>query len=354
MYSKCCGLFLLALGTLVFLANESAQASNTDDRIIAAAKQSFVIKTYLNNDDITVTSSNGAVTLTGTVADESDKILAKEIVTGLPGVKSVDNQLTLRGNGPDSYSDGWLIAKVKSTLLFHRNVNVTATEVFAADGIVTLRGEATSTAQKDLTTEYALDVDGVKSVRNEMTVATKQATPIMPATDDKRIGEKTMGQKLDVMNEAIDDASTSALVKTTLLLHRSTSALNTTVNTNDGVVTLGGKALNAAEKDLAAKLVSDVHGVKRVVNNMTVSAKAATTGQGDAGDSFDDAVITSKVKTGIMNDPALKVLQISVQSSDGAVQLDGVVDAPSAVARAAEVAAAVKGVKSVTNNLTTK
>ena len=72
------------------------------------------------------------------------------------------------------------------------------------------------------------------------------------------------------MTESVDDASITALVKTTLLYHRSTSALNTTVETKEGVVTLVGKAKNAAEKDLATKFVSDVHGVKKVVNNMTV------------------------------------------------------------------------------------
>ena len=118
----------------------------------------------------------------------------------------------------------------------------------------------TSVAQKDLTTEYAKDVEGVKNVKNEMTVLTAAMKP----------GEKTMGEKMDAMSESIDDASITALVKTTLLYHRSTSALNTTVETKEGVVTLGGKARNAAEKDLATKLVSDVHGVKRVVNNMTV------------------------------------------------------------------------------------
>lgn len=38
-----------------------------------------------------------------------------------------------------------------------------ATEVIANDGIVTLRGDAASQAQKDLTTEYAKNVDGVKA-----------------------------------------------------------------------------------------------------------------------------------------------------------------------------------------------
>jgi osmotically-inducible protein OsmY len=79
-----------------------------------------------------------------------------------------------------------------------------------------------------------------------------------------------MGEKIDSIGEVIDDASVTALVKSTLLYHRSTSTLKTTVETKDGVVNLGGTAKNAAEKDLATKLVSDVQGVKKVVNNMTI------------------------------------------------------------------------------------
>ena len=55
-----------------------------------------------------------------------------------------------------------------------------------------------------------------------------------------------------------------------LLYHRSTSALNTSVATKKGVVTLGGKAENATERDLATKLVNDVTGVKSVKNLMTI------------------------------------------------------------------------------------
>jgi len=62
-----------------------------------------------------------------------------------------------------------------------------------------------------------------------------------------------------------------AVVKATLLAHRSTSALRTKVQVSEGVVTLTGTAKNEAEKDLVTKLVSDVHGVIRVVNKMTVN-----------------------------------------------------------------------------------
>ncbi|MEI6261645.1 MAG: BON domain-containing protein [Deltaproteobacteria bacterium] len=141
------------------------------------------------------------------------------------------------------------------------SVNATETEVLAKDGTVILHSEATSAAQKDLATKYAKDVKGVKNVKNETTVLTTAMKP----------GKKTMGEKMDSMIGSIDDASITALVKTTLLYHQSTSVLNhTTVETKKGVVELGGKARNTAEKDLASKLVSDVYGVKGVVNNMTI------------------------------------------------------------------------------------
>ena len=225
-------------------------ASKMDDQIVSSAKKSYVFKNYLKDDDIKIQSKDGAVTLTGTVSQESHKTLARETVAGLRGVKSVDNKLEVKGESPAANSDAWLITKVKTTLLLHRSVSA-GTTVDVKNGIVTLRGDATSQAEKDLTTEYAKDVDGVKDVKNEMVVS-------KPAKKTQTTGGK------------IDDASITGLAKMTLLYHRSTSALNTSVTTNKGVVTLTGKAKNAAEKDLATKYVNDVNGVKSVKNRMTI------------------------------------------------------------------------------------
>ena len=70
------------------------------------------------NDDIKIHSKDGAVTLTGNVSEESHKSLAQETVAGLPGVKSVDNKLEVKGERPAENSDAWLSAKVKTTLCF--------------------------------------------------------------------------------------------------------------------------------------------------------------------------------------------------------------------------------------------
>jgi osmotically-inducible protein OsmY len=253
-------LVLMATMASMLFANVPLFASETDDRIESSTRQSYVFKTYLNNDDIKVESKDGFVTLTGTVSGEGHKLLAQETAAGMPGVKGVENKIMEKGEVHAVYTDAWLIAKVKSTLLFHRNLSISGTEVTADKGVVTLRGEATSSAQKDLATEYAKDVEGVKSVKNEMTVATTSVST----------SDKTVGAKMEAVSEMIDDASITALVKATLLSHRSTSALNTSVETKDGMVKLGGKAKNAAEKDLATKIVVDVHGVKSVFNEMTV------------------------------------------------------------------------------------
>ncbi|MGD0649818.1 MAG: BON domain-containing protein [Verrucomicrobiia bacterium] len=226
------------------------RASETDDRIETSFKKTYVYKTYLKDEHIKISSKDGAVTLSGDVYNETHKPMAQDVAEALPGVKTVDNRIEVKG--PAESSDTWVSMKVKTALVFHRNVNAHKTEVYVKDGIVTLKGEAASQAQKELTTEFAKDVEGVKGVKNEMTVA---ANPEKPG--------ETMGEK-------IDDASITAQVKMTLLSHRSTGVLRTKVETNDGVVTLGGKARNAAEKDLVTKLVEDVHGVKSVVNNMTI------------------------------------------------------------------------------------
>jgi osmotically-inducible protein OsmY len=224
-------------------------ASDDDARIVSAAKQSYVYRTYLKNDDIRIQSADGVVTLKGEVSDRTHKDMAADTVEGLPGVKRIENHIVVKG--ASEHSDGWIEFKVKSALLFHRSTSGTKTTLAVKDGVVTLSGIASSQAQKELTGEYARDIEGVKGVKNEMTVV-DEGTP-----------SRTVG-------EVIDDASITAQVKSALLLHHSTSAIKTKVSTKDGVVTLTGEAKNQAERDLVTKLASDIQGVKSVANNMEV------------------------------------------------------------------------------------
>lgn len=71
-----------------------------------------------------------------------------------------------------------------------------------------------------------------------------------------------------------------------------------------------------------------------------------------AGDVITDAGITAQVKAAILAYPGLKSLEINVDTTNGVVKLTGTVDSPIDRQRSAEIAAAVAGVKSVSNQLT--
>jgi osmotically-inducible protein OsmY len=249
---------LAAVAGTMLITSAPLRAADMDSRIDSSAATSYCFKTYLKDDSIKVDSKDGIVTLTGTVAEASHKSLAENTVASLPGVVRVDNQLIVSGEQPAEHSDAWITTKVKTALLFHRNVSATGTTVYTKDGIVTLQGVATSMAQKELTTEYAKDIDNVKSVNNEMTIAT------IPAAPDSTVGDK------------VDDASITAEVKSALFSHSSTSAIHTGVTTTDGVVTLTGIAKNDAEKSLVTKIATDINGVTSVINNMTVAVPVAS------------------------------------------------------------------------------
>lgn len=237
----------------------------TDHLIESTFRQSYVHRTYLTGDLIICVVVEGVVTLTGTVAEESHKILAGETLASLPGVVRVDNRLSTMAEAAlasgattvvdvaDRWSDRWIARRIQIALLFHRNVSAHTTTITVVDGVVTLGGEATSAAQRELTAEYAKDIEGVQEVQNGMTVAAAPE-PVV----------RTIGEKMD-------DASITAQVRTALLTHHSTSSFKTTVEVRDGEVTVTGIASNAAEKSLVSKLVSDIHGVSEVKNRMTVA-----------------------------------------------------------------------------------
>ena len=224
-------------------------SSSSDRKIEDAAKSSYNYRTVLEN-NVSVKARDGVVTLTGTVQDKDDRALAADTVENLPGVVSVDNQIKVESTYKE-HSDAWMAFKIRGRLLVKGNVSATSTKVAVNEGNVVLTGTANNTAQKELTEVYAKDIDGVKTVTNDIVVK------------DGTANGETVGEK-------IDDASITSQVKYALLSHKSTSALKTKVTTTDGVVRVTGDAASDAEKSLVTKLAGDVRGTRSVTNDMTV------------------------------------------------------------------------------------
>lgn len=227
-------------------------AANIDERIESAARKSYVFQTYLKGDDILIRSYDGFVTLAGTVAEEFHMSLAMDTVSDLPGIKSVFNRLEVKKDIPGKNPDTWMRIKVLAMLMLHGNMIDAITGVQVRDGRVTLQGEAGSGAEKELTSEYIMDMAGVKAIRNEMTVARQPR------------------KKNGTAAEFVDDSSIKAQVKLALAFHRSIIPFRATITVRKGTVTVSGMAMNAAEKEWVGKRLADIHGVARINNRLSI------------------------------------------------------------------------------------
>ena len=87
---------------------------------------------------------------------------------------------------------------------------------------------------------------------------------------------------------------------------------------------------------------------------LTAAGCASTQKQEGTGQYVDDSVITTKVKTAILNEPGLSSAEINVETFKGEVQLSGFVKSRADINKAVAVARSVGGVKSVKNSMQLK
>jgi osmotically-inducible protein OsmY len=84
---------------------------------------------------------------------------------------------------------------------------------------------------------------------------------------------------------------------------------------------------------------------------LTLAGCASTPQKESTGEYFDDTVLTSRVKTALLEDPVVSGLAVNVETFKGIVQLSGFVKTDAERSRAVEVAREVPGVKQVKNDI---
>lgn len=87
---------------------------------------------------------------------------------------------------------------------------------------------------------------------------------------------------------------------------------------------------------------------------VVIAGCASTAKQEGTGEYVDDAVITTKVKAEIFNEPTLKSSEINVETFKGVVQLSGFVSSNTNIDKAVSITRSVKGVISVKNDMRLK
>lgn len=79
---------------------ESVEQATSDTWITTKVKSEFATKSGVDATDISVTTKDGSVMLSGHVANEAEKMKAKQVAASVKGVKSVDTSgLTITASG---------------------------------------------------------------------------------------------------------------------------------------------------------------------------------------------------------------------------------------------------------------
>jgi osmotically-inducible protein OsmY len=160
------------------VSSEPTLAQRFDDAtLVATVKSKLLWNRNTEGLDIKVTSDNGEVTLTGSAQTAAAKELAGRLAGNTEGVREVHNQLTVSADetaaakaqnvatdAGAAISDAWITSKVKSSLLYNRNVDGLNISVATKAGQVTLGGSVQSEAEKQLAIETARSIRGVKAV----------------------------------------------------------------------------------------------------------------------------------------------------------------------------------------------
>lgn len=198
--------------------------------------------------------------------------------------------------------------------------------VKADDSVATLTGVASDSQLKALAEDTVSNLPGVVRVDNRITLA-----PALKEHSDAWITWKLRYQ---------------------LLARASVSNRDTDVKVNNGIVTLTGVATSAAEKELVGLYASEIEGAKSV-QNLIVVMPASPTGKVVA-ESIDDASITSQVKYALLTHKATSALKTKVATAAGTVTLTGEAANSAEKSLAEKITSSVRGVKSVTNEMTVK
>lgn len=181
----------LLMGALLFSTASYAQGRSdqpVDDSVITTKVKARLVKDkQVRARDIEVKTVNGVVELSGTARSKREASKAASIARKVKGVKSVKNDIQVaaaaapekmpakdrpataqRSDHP--VSDSVITTKVKALYVKDKDVSFRSIEVKTVNGIVHLGGTAKSKQEADKAESMARDVEGVKSVRNDIRV----------------------------------------------------------------------------------------------------------------------------------------------------------------------------------------
>ena len=189
---------------------------------------------------IGVSSTNGVVTLSGTVTTYAEKWAVERAAQRVEGVKGVAEEITIKPHGVHIKTDAEIAEAAINSLKWHVWIS-SGIQPTVAQGWVTLRGQVNWEYQRTAAHDAICFMPGVKGVTNDIT--------LKPAVQPS--GVKDLIEKAFLRNAEIDAGSVK-------------------VAADGGAVTLSGSVRSWNEKDGAGMAAWNAPGVNSVRNDIFV------------------------------------------------------------------------------------
>lgn len=388
---------LIALAVILLLAcplSWSQEAEISDEDINMAIFTKILSDEAVSSHLLNINTEDGIVTLSGSV----DHILARDraisIAQSIKGVRSVIDKMEVKAAGR---SDAQLRKEVKEALASDPATDSYKLGVQVHEGIVTLSGTVDSHAERNLCTQVAKSVMGVKGIRNVIEVEYKRVRSdheikadiegrlnsdvridnglITVDVDDGNVSLKgTVGSlkekfltEFDAWVAGVKSVDTDGLkiewwardrlqvkemrkpsdewieeaIKDAFFYDPRVMSFKLEVSVQDGVATLMGEVDNLKAKRAAEKDAENTVGVNWVRNYIRVSP----------GDLRSEPEIAEDVRNALKKDPYVNRFDVSALVINNKVYLYGYVDSNFEKYQAENVASAINGVVDVKNNI---
>jgi hyperosmotically inducible protein len=342
----------LALAALLAIASvgwaSPAGATDMPDAwITTKVKMSLLGAEDVSATAVRVDTTDGKVTLHGTVSSADEKARAERAAQGVTGVHEVRNLLQVVEKPRQeaaAVADEALAAAVAKRLEADPALGDSEIEVKSANrGVVLLDGEARTLSAHLHALEVARAVPGVKRVASEI------ESPDTLADDE-------IWRDASVPETAETPAATAARdvwittdAKVRLMANSATPARDINVDTLAGVVTLFGIVPTEAARRAAEMEINKITGVKSVENDLQVVPQVSA-----AAVEHQDERMKDTIENRLKVREELSDARIGVEVANGVARLTGTVRSQPDRLIALTVARSTDGVRSVVGDLTVK
>lgn len=370
-----------------------ADSQPDDTSMTFWVRQAVLQEPRIGPSDITIDTSDGIVTLVGSVPNVSARQYAEREAKKIAGVRGVVNELFV---APSFRLDADITQAVRQRLSTSAPIASDALRVTVHQGTVTLEGTVASWAERQEAGLLAGEVRGVRAVTNTLVVQYPHTRPdaaiqrdvattlardvyltglpiaatvqngvvtlmgeVATVYQQERAGDAarlvwnvtgvindltvTQGGSMGTRQKSPmpTDAQVTAAVYDTLAADQRLAPSEVTVHVQQGEVTLHGVVPSYYQKHIAEQVAHDVVGVARVINELAVRTAHR-----------DDADIQADVQLQLNTDALLAPGSLGVRSHNGIVTLTGNVNSDFVKLHVTAVTARLKGIRNILNNIT--